>query len=64
MKDDSKSMKAIAIVTMAFLPLATIAVRKPTHCPRFEQSLTVEAGDLRLSILQFRFREQKDPGRD
>ena len=27
MKSDSKSVKAIAIVTMAFLPLATIAVR-------------------------------------
>ena len=27
LKNDSKSMKAIAIVTMAFLPLATIAVR-------------------------------------
>ncbi len=28
MKNDSKSMRAIAIVTMAFLPLATIAVRE------------------------------------
>ena len=27
LKNDSKSMKAIAIVTVAFLPLATIAVR-------------------------------------
>ena len=27
MKNDSKSMRVIAIVTMAFLPLATIAVR-------------------------------------
>ncbi len=26
MKDDSKSMRAIAVVTVAFLPLATIAV--------------------------------------
>ena len=32
MKNDSKSVKAIAIVTMAFLPLATIAVRNhPFH---------------------------------
>ena len=30
LKNDSKSMKAIATVTMAFLPLATIAVNKIT----------------------------------
>lgn len=30
LKKDSKSMKAIASVTMAFLPLATIAVLNPT----------------------------------
>ena len=57
-------MKGIAIVTMAFLPLATIAVRKPpTPSHTKTTTLTKHAGSLRLSILQLRPRKQEDSSR-
>lgn len=55
MKNDSKSMKAIAVVTTAFLPLATIAVRDHFF-PSALTALTIEAGSLRLPIFQLRCR--------
>ena len=42
MKDDSKSMRAIAVVTLVFLPLATIAVSYLFHCPTEVIDLSIE----------------------
>ena len=65
LKNDSKSMKAIASVTMAFLPLATIAVPSPFPSSKASiQTLIDEVGCFRLSILQLRRRQREDPSRE
>lgn len=53
LKNDSKSMKAIAVVTVAFLPLATVAVRDDS-LPVVHTTLTDEVGSLWLAIFQLR----------
>ena len=62
MKSDSKSVKAIAIVTMAFLPLATIAVRNLSFHMLLRQSLTKGVGSLWLPVFQLRCQQQEDLG--
>lgn len=53
LKNDSKSMKAIAIVTMAFLPLATIAVRDQSFLSGLDNAYKGRAGNFRLPVFQF-----------
>ena len=55
-------MKAIAVVTVAFLPLATIAVRRHSY-PSTVTKITKKAGSLWHPILQLRFPKEKNSSR-
>ena len=63
MKNDSKSMRAIAIVTMAFLPLATIAVRDHSFLKGLDNTNKGRAGNFRLPVFQFRCSKEEDSSR-
>lgn len=58
MKSDSQSMKVIAVVTMLFLPAATVGVRQPTHVRQtslIEKRAFAVASSLASTMLATRF---------